>query len=220
MFLVDWLWQGFLHFYDTIPLASNENTALKLEVKHEHGAMLEQEHALGQPQNEAFNRKHHFDYSREDESGFSVKTISKGSKHIPSASLTAFINCSVLLPDLVKPPSPGHWCPNAGKERATSIPCQLLCWKEDLWSWAELGNIPSGPWVMWYREVQLLLCGTVQPCRRTEQGHEWSSAPTDPTSAPETYPAFKAGTQLIWSTVSPKARRMKTFWKKKPRKCL
>lgn len=146
-------------------------------MKHEHGAMLEQEHALGQPQDEAFSRNHHFDYSREDESGFSVKTISKGSKHIPSASLTAFINCSVLLPDLLKPHSPGHWCPNAGEERATSIPCQLLCWKEDLWSWAELGNTPSGPWVMCYREVQQLLWGTIQPCRRTEYGHEWSSAP-------------------------------------------
>lgn len=37
--------------------------------------------------------------------------------------------------------------------------------------------------------------------------------PTDP-SAPDTYPMFKAGTQLTGNTVSPKARRMKTFWKK------
>lgn len=89
LFLVGWFWQGFQHFYDTIPLASNENAALKLEVKHEHDAVLEQEYALVQPQNEAFSRNHHFNYSHEDESGFSVKTISKGSKHSPSASQTA-----------------------------------------------------------------------------------------------------------------------------------
>lgn len=81
---------------DTTSLVSNENTALELEVKHEHDAILEQEYALVQPQNAAFSRNHCFNYSHEDESGFSGKTISKGSKHIPSASLTAFTNCSVL----------------------------------------------------------------------------------------------------------------------------
>lgn len=70
-------WQGFLHFCDTIPLASNENTALKLEVKHEQDAMVEQEYALVRPQDEAVNRSHHFNYNHEDESGFSVITITK-----------------------------------------------------------------------------------------------------------------------------------------------
>lgn len=166
-FLVGWFWQGFLHFYGTIPLASKENTALKLEVKHEHNAMLEQEYALLQPQNEAFNRNYHFNYNHEAESGFSVKTIAKTCQHIPSASLTAFINYSVL---------PSRPC-EASLSWALMYQCwrrkghrdafQILCWKGDLWNWAELGNTPSGPWIMWYSKVKLLLCGTIQPWRRT-----------------------------------------------------
>lgn len=137
-FLVGWFWQGFLHFYGTIPLASNENTALKLEVKHEHNAMLEQEYALLQPQNEAFNRNHHFNYNHEAESGFSVITVTKTSQHIPSASLTAFINYSVL---------PSRPC-EASLSWALMYQCwrrkghrdafQILCWKR---GFVELGRV-------------------------------------------------------------------------------
>ena len=162
LFLVGWFWQGFLHFHETKPLASNENTALKLEVKNEYDAMLEQEYALVQPQTEALSRDHHFKHKGEDKSGFSVITITKACKCIPSLSPIGFIKCSVLPSRRVKLHCPGHWCTDAAEERGVLTPCQPLCCKADLWNWAEVGNTPSRPRIMWYSEVKLLLCGTTQ----------------------------------------------------------
>lgn len=73
-----------------MPLASHENKALELEVKNEHHAMLEQQHALVQPQSEASRRNGYFKHKGEDKPGVSVITITKASKCIPSASSVGF----------------------------------------------------------------------------------------------------------------------------------
>lgn len=155
--ILGWFWQGFLHFHETTSLASNENTALKLEDKNEYDAMLEQEYALVQLQNEPLSRNHHFKHKGEDKSGFAVVTITKASKCIPSASPIGFIKCSVF------PSRPYEaslswalmyrsW---RRKGRLDSLTLQFLCCKGDLWNWAEVGNAPSRPWigqtvVMWH----------------------------------------------------------------------
>lgn len=77
-----------------MPLASNENIALKLEVNNEYDAVLEQEYALVQPQNEGLHRNHHFKHKGEDKSGFSIITVTKASKCIPDRLYQIF--CSAF----------------------------------------------------------------------------------------------------------------------------
>jgi len=67
-----------------MPLSSNVNIALQLEVNKECNAMLEQVYALVQPQIGVLGRNHRFKHKGEDKSGFSMVNITKASKCIPS----------------------------------------------------------------------------------------------------------------------------------------
>lgn len=133
--ILGWFWQGFLHFHETTSLASNENIALKLEDKNEYDAMLEQEYALVQLQNEALSRNHHFKHKGEDKSGFAVVLITKASKCIPNWLYQMFW---FFLPDPTKLHCPGHWCTGPGEERgswrfASSCAAKGICGTGQRW---------------------------------------------------------------------------------------
>lgn len=209
LFLVGWFWQGFLHFHETTPLASNENTALKLEVNNEYDAMLEQEYALVQPQNEVLSRNHHFKHKGEDKSGFSIITITKASKCIPSVSPIGFIKYSVL---------PSRPC-----EASLFWALMYQCWRRK----GHLDTLSAPPLQRGFVELDRGGEGSIQALNNVvqwgptsyvaqhslEEGYSVDTRDpqllTDPTFASETYPVFTAGAQFIGSTVSPKARRMK-----------